>query len=107
MIDIYAVAGTFADVHKLATDATGVRAVNDASATNVAQMILSGSASSQSGQPVMPSFAAAYSDTEIAAVANYVASAPGRRAPRPRKWRRGDCGTDLRVLHELSLRASP
>jgi hypothetical protein len=29
MIDIYAVAGTFADVHKLATDATGVRAVND------------------------------------------------------------------------------
>jgi mono/diheme cytochrome c family protein len=82
MIDIYAVADTFADVHKLATDATEVRAVNDASATNVAQMILSGSASSQSGQPVMPSFAAAYSDTEIAAVANYVTARFGSRPSR-------------------------
>ena len=51
---------------------TGTRAVNDASATNVVQVILSGSASAETGRPYMPSFAAAYSDAEIAAVANYV-----------------------------------
>jgi mono/diheme cytochrome c family protein len=58
---------------------TGVRAVNDASATNVVQMILSGSASSQAGRPYMPSFAAAYSDAEIAAVANYVTARFGSK----------------------------
>jgi mono/diheme cytochrome c family protein len=51
---------------------SGVRAVNDASATNVIQMILSGTDGSQGNRPYMPSFAAAYSDSEIAAVANYV-----------------------------------
>jgi mono/diheme cytochrome c family protein len=37
---------------------------------------------SQSRQPVMPSFAAAYSDTEIAAVANYVTARFGSRPSR-------------------------
>ncbi|MGI4879340.1 MAG: c-type cytochrome [Janthinobacterium lividum] len=51
---------------------TGSRAVNDPAATNAAQMILSGAGHANSGRPYMPSFAAAYTDTEIAAVANYV-----------------------------------
>jgi|HubBroStandDraft_4_1064222.scaffolds.fasta_scaffold143732_2 mono/diheme cytochrome c family protein len=65
---------------------TGVRAVNDASATNVVQMILGGSGNSKSDRPYMPDFAAAYSDAEIATVANYVTarfgSAPSHITPR-------------------------
>jgi mono/diheme cytochrome c family protein len=67
-------AGTIFDEAQL----TGVRAVNDASATNVVQMILSGSGSSPD-RPYMPSFAAAYSDAEVAAVANYVTARFGSR----------------------------
>ena len=51
---------------------TGDRAVNDPSAVNVAQIVLSGQHRGTSGVPMMPSFGAAYSDTEIAAVVNYV-----------------------------------
>ena len=52
---------------------TGDRAVNDASAVNVAQMILSGANRlTPEGVLFMPAFGSAYSDTEIAAVANYV-----------------------------------
>ena len=52
---------------------TGVRAVNDPTATNVAQIVLSGARrTAPGGTAFMPSFGAAYSDTEIAAVANYV-----------------------------------
>ena len=51
---------------------TGVRAVNDPSATNVALMVLHGAGKSGTGRPFMPSFGASYSDTEIASVANYV-----------------------------------
>lgn len=51
---------------------TGNRAVNDVTATNVAQMILNGVGTSTSGRPYMPSFAAAYTNREIASVANYV-----------------------------------
>lgn len=53
---------------------TGVRAVNDPSATNVAQVIVNGvNRTSPQGQTVfMPAFGDAYSDDEIAAVANYV-----------------------------------
>jgi mono/diheme cytochrome c family protein len=51
---------------------TGVRAVNDPSAANVVLMILSGAGSPGTSQPYMPSFGHAYSDAEIAAVANYV-----------------------------------
>jgi mono/diheme cytochrome c family protein len=51
---------------------TGARAVNDPSAANVVQMILSGTGSPGTPHPYMPSFGHAYSDAEIAAVANYV-----------------------------------
>jgi mono/diheme cytochrome c family protein len=51
----------------------GNRSVNDASAVNVAQIVLSGERRRTSdGALPMPAFGAAYSDTEIAAVANYV-----------------------------------
>jgi mono/diheme cytochrome c family protein len=51
---------------------TGVRAINDVSAANVVQMILTGTESIKTGRPYMPEFAAILSDAEIAAVANYV-----------------------------------
>jgi mono/diheme cytochrome c family protein len=52
---------------------TGSRAVNDPSARNVAQAIIWGVARQSADGPVtMPSFGKAYSDVEIAAVANYV-----------------------------------
>jgi len=49
---------------------TGVRAVNDPTAINVVQAVLSGA--SAHGGTDMPAFGSAYSDTEVAAVANYV-----------------------------------
>ena len=52
----------------------GSRAVNDPTAVNVVQMVLSGSAGG------MPAFGAAYSDAEIAAVANYVTARFGAKA---------------------------
>jgi mono/diheme cytochrome c family protein len=64
---------------------TGVRAVNDPSAANVVQMILGGGHSLGASRPVMPAFGRAYSDAEIAAVANYVTarfgSTPSRVTP--------------------------
>ena len=52
---------------------TGDRAVNDPTAINVAQIVLSGEfRRTTEGVVQMPSFGDAYSDTEIAAVANYV-----------------------------------
>ena len=52
---------------------TGDRAVNDPSAINVAQIVLSGEVRhTANGVVLMPGFGGAYSDTEIAAVANYV-----------------------------------
>ena len=52
---------------------TGDRAVNDLSAMNVVQIVLSGARTPTAEGPVlMPAFGDAYSDTEIAAVANYV-----------------------------------
>ncbi len=52
---------------------TGGRAVNDPSARNVAQAILHGvTRDSPQGPVVMPAFGQAYSDVEIAALANYV-----------------------------------
>jgi mono/diheme cytochrome c family protein len=61
-------------VSLLTNDATltGDRAVNDPSAVNVAQIVLSGGRRRTSDVPMMPAFGAAYSDTEIAAVVNYV-----------------------------------
>ena len=62
---------------------TGVRAVNDPSATNVVQAILGGaSPDSAHGNVYMPAFGSAYSDAEVAAVANYVTARFGAQASR-------------------------
>ena len=62
---------------------TGARAVNDSSATNVAQIVISGMRRAGTDGPVtMPAFGAAYSDVEIAAVANYVTQRFGGVASR-------------------------
>jgi mono/diheme cytochrome c family protein len=51
----------------------GARAVNDPTATNVAQIIISGTTRrAPQGVVSMPAFGSVYSDVEIAAVANYV-----------------------------------
>jgi mono/diheme cytochrome c family protein len=51
----------------------GVRAVNDVTGTNVAQIVISGTLRHQPpGVVSMPAFGAIYSNAEIAAVANYV-----------------------------------
>jgi mono/diheme cytochrome c family protein len=54
----------------------GGRAINDPSAINVVQVVLSGE--KRSGV-YMPGFGAAYSDVEVAAVANYVTARFGAR----------------------------
>lgn len=53
---------------------TGVRAVNDPSAVNVAQAIINGvnRTTREGGKIFMPAFGEGYSDDDIAAVANYV-----------------------------------
>jgi mono/diheme cytochrome c family protein len=51
----------------------GTRGVNDRTATNVAQIVISGTTRHTPDAVIsMPAFGSAYSDTEIAAVANYV-----------------------------------
>jgi mono/diheme cytochrome c family protein len=51
----------------------GTRAVNDPTATNVAQIVISGTTRHEpKGIISMPAFGSTYSDVEIAAVANYV-----------------------------------
>jgi mono/diheme cytochrome c family protein len=60
---------------------TGVRAVNDPSARNVAQIVLSGSRhGDDESELAMPGFGAAYNDDEIAAVANYVTGRFGAKS---------------------------
>ncbi|HET9388014.1 MAG TPA: c-type cytochrome [Steroidobacteraceae bacterium] len=60
---------------------TGSRAVNDPTATNIVQMVLDGSSSH--GEPnFMPAFGHAYTDLEIAAVANYVTARFGSQPSR-------------------------
>ena len=52
---------------------TGVRAVNDPSATNVAQTVINGvNRKTAEGMIFMPAFGDGYSDADIAAVSNYV-----------------------------------
>jgi len=59
---------------------TGTRAVNDPTATNVAQIIISGTQrQTADGRVFMPAFGAAYSDAEIAAVANYATARFGAK----------------------------
>jgi mono/diheme cytochrome c family protein len=54
---------------------TGAWAVNDPGATNVAQIVISGTRRyTPAGAVSMPAFGGAYSDEEISAVANYVTS---------------------------------
>jgi hypothetical protein len=51
----------------------GARAVNDRTATNVAQIVISGmKRHTPSGVVLMPDFGGTHSDSEIAAVSNYV-----------------------------------
>jgi mono/diheme cytochrome c family protein len=73
---------------------TGTRSVNDASANNVAQVIIGGG---HRHLPIdannMPAFGATYSDAEIAAVANYVTALYGAK------------GSDLTAAHVAKLRA--
>jgi mono/diheme cytochrome c family protein len=60
---------------------TGAWAVNDPGATNVAQIVISGTKRHTPADSVsMPAFGNAYSDAEIAAVANYVTSRFGSKA---------------------------
>ncbi len=59
---------------------TGARAVNDATAINVVQVILSGAQRHATGEAAnMPAFGDAYSDYEIASVANYITARFGTR----------------------------
>ena len=74
-------------------DLTGTRAVNDPQATNVVQIVLGGSGSSGRNALHMPAFAGAYSDNEVAAVANYVTA------------RFGSQGSALDAHHVALLRA--
>jgi mono/diheme cytochrome c family protein len=59
---------------------TGTRAVNDPSANNVAQVIIAGAQRHAADDSAnMPSFGEAYSDEEIASVANYVTARFGAK----------------------------
>jgi len=59
---------------------TGARTVNDPSATNVAQIVISGTRRITPPHAVsMPAFGSTYSDAEIAAVANYVTARFGAK----------------------------
>jgi mono/diheme cytochrome c family protein len=60
---------------------TGAWAVNDPSATNVAQIVISGTRRHvPEGAISMPAFGSSHSDAEIAAVANYVTARFGSKA---------------------------
>ena len=60
----------------------GAQTVNDPEATNLVQVILRGSAiTTPDSHASMPSFGRAYSDTDIAAVSNYVLRHFGGKAP--------------------------
>jgi mono/diheme cytochrome c family protein len=59
---------------------TGVRAVNDPSATNVAQTVINGvNRKTAQGTIFMPAFGEGYSDDDIAAVSNYVTARFGAK----------------------------
>lgn len=59
---------------------TGARAVNDPSATNVAQIVVEGASHrTPDGKVFMPAFGNSFSDEEVAAVANYVTARFGSK----------------------------
>jgi len=60
---------------------TGARAVNDPGATNVAQIVISGTRrTTPAGAVSMPAFGASFTNAEVAAVANYVTARFGAKA---------------------------
>ena len=59
---------------------SGSRAVNDQTATNVAQIVISGTRRVAPGAISMPAFGNTYTETEIAAVADYVTARFGSTA---------------------------
>jgi mono/diheme cytochrome c family protein len=72
---------------------TGTRAVNDPTATNVAQVIIGGAQRHTAHDAAnMPAFGEAYSDAEIASVANYVTA------------RFGAQGSEMTAAHVAKLR---
>jgi mono/diheme cytochrome c family protein len=74
---------------------TGTRAVNDPTAINVAQIIIRGAQRHVADSSItMPAFGEAYSDTEIAGVANYVTA------------RFGVKGSELSAANVAKLRAA-
>jgi mono/diheme cytochrome c family protein len=73
---------------------TGTRSVNDPTANNVAQVIIGGGRRHLPDANNMPAFGTTYSDTEIAAVANYVTA------------RYGVKGSQLTAAHVAKLRAA-
>lgn len=73
---------------------TGVRAVNDPSAKNVALIVLDGTQHAVGGALRMPDFGDAYSDDEIAAVSNYVTARFGVKGS-------SISGADVRKLREM------
>jgi mono/diheme cytochrome c family protein len=75
---------------------TGVRAVNDPSATNVAQTVINGvDRKTAEGKIFMPAFGEGYSDDDIAAVANYVTARFGAKGAQL-------TGTDVANLRKQS-----
>ena len=69
---------------------SGARAVNDPAATNVAQIVISGTQRlTPAGIISMPAFGDDYSDVEIAAVANYVTGRFGSAQSQCHRERRG------------------
>jgi mono/diheme cytochrome c family protein len=73
---------------------TGTRGVNDATANNVAQVIIGGGRRHVAGDSNnMPAFGSTYSDAEIASVANYVTARFGAK------------GSDLTAAEVAKLRA--
>jgi mono/diheme cytochrome c family protein len=74
---------------------TGTRAVNDSAATNVAQVIIRGAQRHMADTSTnMPAFGDAYSDSEIASVANYVTA------------RFGGKGSQLSAVNVAKMRAA-
>jgi mono/diheme cytochrome c family protein len=64
-----------------AANLIGTRAVNDPTATNVAEVVIhGGQRHAPPGPANMPAFGSTYSDSEIASVANYVTARFGSKA---------------------------
>ena len=84
---------------------TGVRAVNDPSATNVAQTVINGvDRNTAQGKIFMPAFGSAYSDDEIAAVSNYVTARFGAEGAQPDRARTSPlCASRSRSNKDFAL----